>query len=130
MATTSTGLQASNNHHSILNDVTSSQAFSAPTAITKAPQIQLIKNKLSQTQQKTSTTSILYPVKMTVNNATSPSLFLLHVKDNSEIMAPSLFLLHVEDNSEVMAPSLFLLHVGDNSETMAPSQNMCQQCNK
>jgi hypothetical protein len=44
--TTSTGLQASNNHHPILNDVTSSQAFSATPAITKAPQIQFNKNKL------------------------------------------------------------------------------------
>jgi hypothetical protein len=47
MTTTSTGFQASNNRHSILNDVTSPQAFSATTAITKAPQIQFNKNKLT-----------------------------------------------------------------------------------
>jgi hypothetical protein len=119
--TTSTGLQASNNRHSILNDVTSSQAFFATTAITKAPQIQFNNNKLTQTQQKTRTTSILHPVKMTVNNATSPSLFLLCVKDNSEIIAPSLFLLCVKDNSETMAPSLFLLLIKDNSEILVSS---------
>jgi hypothetical protein len=45
--TTSTSLQVSNNHHSILNDITSPQAFTATTAIIKAPQIWFNKNKLT-----------------------------------------------------------------------------------
>jgi hypothetical protein len=100
--TPSTGLQASNNHHSSLNDVTAPQAFSTmsatktvtmtkvpavTTAITKVPQIQFNKNKLTRTQQKKSTTSILHPVKMMANNATSPSLLLFDVKDVSATMA-------------------------------------------
>ncbi len=91
------------------------------TAITKAPQIQFNKNKLTQTQQKTSITSILHAVKMTANKSTSPSLFLLGINDNSEIMAPSLLLLCIKDNLEIMAPSLCLLCVKDNSEIMTPS---------
>jgi hypothetical protein len=116
--TASTGFQADNDRHSSLKDVTATQAFSATTAtmtatmtkvpaittaITKAPQIQFNKNKLSQTQQKTSTTSILHPFKMTANNATSPSLFLLCVKDNSEILAPSLLLFDIKEVSAIMA---------------------------
>jgi hypothetical protein len=116
--TASTGLQADSDHHSSLNDVTAPQAFSAmtatmtatmtkvsalTTAITKVPQIQFNKNKPTQTQQKTSTTRILHPVKMTANNATSPSLFLLCVRDNSEIMAPSLRVFDIKDVSTIMA---------------------------
>jgi hypothetical protein len=58
---------------------------------------------------------------MTANNSNPPSLFLLHVEDNSEIMASSLLLLCIKDNSEIMDPSLYLLCVKDNSEIMAPS---------
>jgi hypothetical protein len=118
MSTASTGLQADKDHHSSLNGITAPQAFFATTstmtvtmtkvpaiatAITKAPQIQFNKNKLTQTQQKTSTISILHPVKMTFNNATSPSLFLLRVEDNSEIMAPSLLFFDVKEVSAIMA---------------------------
>jgi hypothetical protein len=138
--TASTGIQADNDRHSSLNDVTSPQAFSTmtttmtatmtkvpamTTAITEVPQIHFNKNKLTRTQQKTTTTSILHPVKMTANNATSPSLFLLCVEDNSEIIAPSLFLLRVKDNSAIMTethePSLLLLYVHGNQAIMISS---------
>ncbi len=38
-----------------------------------------------------------------VNNATSPSLFLLCVKDNSEIIAPTLLLLYVHDDPAIIS---------------------------
>ncbi len=79
MTTTSTGLQAYDDHHSSLNEVTARQAFSATTATTTA----------TMTQVPTTTTAItkatllkldkclLHLIKTTANNATMKSDSLL-----------------------------------------------------
>jgi hypothetical protein len=108
MTTTSTGLQAYDDHQSSLNDVTAPQAFSATTATTTA----------TMTQVPTTTTAItkvtllkldkcfLHPTKKTTNNATMKSDSLL-AQFNSAILtartnAQNLLLPSIQDNSAIM----------------------------
>jgi hypothetical protein len=79
---------------------TMTQFLATTTAITKVPQIQFNNNKPTQIQQKT--LSILHPVTMMANNATSRSLFLLCVKDNSKIKALSLLLFDIKGVPAIM----------------------------
>ncbi len=62
----------------------------------------------------------MQPVAWAHTDATPISLLLFHVKDGTVITTathePSLFLLCVKDNSEIMTLSLFLLCIEDNSE--------------
>jgi hypothetical protein len=89
MSTASTGLQAGNDHHSSLNDVTAPQAFSAMTAtmtatMTKVPAITtaITKAKLLKLD-----TCFLHPAKTDANNATIQSeSLLLHAQIASAIM--------------------------------------------
>jgi hypothetical protein len=71
MATTSTGLQASNRHHPSLNDVTCPQAFYALTAITTATmtQVPAITTAITKATLKLDK-CFLHPTKTGANNAT------------------------------------------------------------
>ncbi len=127
MTITSTGLQTSYNCHSILNDVTETsiwhQAFD--NTLSRQP-IMNISNKTSvPALNALLTSSYLHAAggMMAHTDATPTSLLLFHVKDGTVIMTasnePSLFLLCVKDNSEIMAPSLLLFDIKDVSTIMA-----------
>ncbi len=108
MTTTSTGLQADNDCHSSLNDVTALQAFPATTATMTA----------TMTQVPTMTTAItkatiklvkcfLHPSKTGANNATAKSEnLLLHAQIGSAITAAlnaqNLLLLSIREDSAIM----------------------------
>jgi hypothetical protein len=107
--TTSTGLQASNNRHSSLNEVTAPQAFSAMTTtmtvtMTKVPAITTAITKATIKLVE----CFLHPAKTGANNATNKSeSLLLHALFGSAITTarihtPSLLLLYLHDNSAIM----------------------------
>jgi len=112
--TTSTGLQASNNPHSILNDVTSPQALSATTATMTATMTQVHTiATISQVHARATATMkakllkldecFMHPTKTGAYNATVKSeSLLLHAQSGSAITmalnAQNLFLLSVQDN--------------------------------
>ncbi len=130
MTATSTGLQADNDRHSILNDVTETsiwhQAFD--NTLSHCP----IKNVSNITSVPALngllTSSYLHPAAsgMTAHiDATPTSLLLLHVKDVPVITAtihdPSLLLPLYQDNSAIMmttCANLLLLSVHDDSAIM------------
>jgi hypothetical protein len=101
----STGLQADNHHHSILNDVTSPQAFSALTATltattTQVPAITTAITKVTIKLDK----CFLHSAKTGANNATIKSgRLLLHAQVGSTIATALntqiVLLLSVRDNS-------------------------------
>jgi hypothetical protein len=126
----STGLQADNDHRSILNDVTSSQAVSAVTAtstaiMTQVPTITTAITKVTIKLDK----CFLHLVKTGANNTTNKSeSFLLHALFGSAITTArihtsSLLLLYVHDNPEIMtalnAQNLLLFFVHNNPATQA-----------
>jgi hypothetical protein len=69
---TSTGLQADNDRHSTLNDITNPQAFSALTATTTATMIQVPAKTtaIMKAIQNTLDECFLHPAKSSTNNAT------------------------------------------------------------
>jgi hypothetical protein len=118
MTTASPGLQADNDCHSSLNDVTAPQAFPATTATMT----------VTMTQVPTMTTAItkatiklvkcfLHSAKSAANHATPRNLLLFFVQNDSAIMIPSL-LLHVQNGSAIMtvliAQNLLLFFVQNN----------------
>jgi hypothetical protein len=78
--TTSTGLQAYNDHHSSLNDVTAPQAFSTTAAIMTSTmtQVPAITTSITKATLLKLDKCLLHPTKTSANNATikSESLFL------------------------------------------------------
>ncbi len=108
MTTTSTGLQADNDRHSSLNDITAPQAFPATTATMTATMTQV---PAMTTAIKKATVKhvecFLHPAKTGANNATVKNeSLLLHAKIGSAIMAAlnakNLLLLSVRDDSAIM----------------------------
>ncbi len=108
--TASTGLQAYNDHHSSLNDVTAPQAYSATTATTNATMIQVPEITTAVTKAKPLKLDVcfLHSVKTGANNATIKSeSLLLHAQFGSAISTTrihvqNLLLLSVQDNSAIM----------------------------
>jgi hypothetical protein len=114
---TSTRLMIYNDsHQTSLNDVTTvhvstitatmtatmTQVSTTRSATTKAPQLKLNKCRATEAQHKTMSPSILNPANMMAYHAIPRSLFLLCIKDSSEITAPHLLLFKVEDAHAIM----------------------------
>ncbi len=129
--TTSTGLQAYNDHHSSFNDVTAPQAFFAITAtatvtLTEVPAVTaaIIKATLLKLDL-----SFLHPAKATVKNAAIKSeSLLLHAQFGSAITAArihaqNLLLTSVRDNSAIMMAT----HAGYSLRLIVGSSTMGAQ---
>jgi hypothetical protein len=108
MTTASTGLQADNDRHSSLNDVTAPQVFPATTATMTATmtQVSAITAAITKATLKL-VKCFLHPAKSSTNNATihDPSLLLPLYCNNSAIMTAThtnLLLLSVRDKSAIM----------------------------
>jgi hypothetical protein len=127
---TSTGLQASNNCHSSLNEVTAPQAFFAMAAtrtatMTKVPAMTTAITKATIKLIE----CFLHPAKTGANNATNKSeSLLLHALFGSAITTarihtPSLLLLYVHDNLAIMTAlntqNLLLFFVQNNPASQA-----------
>jgi hypothetical protein len=127
MTTTSTGLQADNDCHSILNDVTETsirhQAFD--NTLSRQPIMNISNITSVPALNALLTSSYLHPAggMRAHTDATPTSLLLFYTKDGTVITTathkPSLFLLCIEDNSEIIAPSLLLVDIKDVSAIMA-----------
>jgi hypothetical protein len=123
---TSTGL-ASYNCHLILNDITDSfiwhQAFDNTLSCRTIMYVLNITSVPALNALLTSSYLHAASGMMAHNDATPTSLLLFQVKDGTVIKTathdPSLFLLCVKDNSEIMAPSLLLFDVKEASAIMA-----------
>ena len=118
MTTTSTGLQADNDHHSSLNDVTAPQAFPAMTATMTATMTQVLAKTtaIMKAIQNKLVKCFLHPAKSSANNPTNKSESpLLHALFGSAILTarihtPSLLLPLCQDNSaSTMATHAYLL---------------------
>ena len=124
---TSTGLQVSYNRHSNLNDVTETSIWHQPfdNTFSCCPTMNISNITSVSALNALLTLSNLHAVcgMMAHTDATPTSILLIHMKDGTVITTanhkPRLFLLPVKENSEIMTPSLFLLCVKDNSEIMA-----------
>ncbi len=128
--TTSTGLQASNNRHSSLNDITEPQAFPAMTATMTATmtQVPAITTAIIKVTIKL-VECFLHPTKTGANNATNKSESpLLHALFGSAITTarihtPSLLLFYIHDNPAIMtalnAQNLLLFFVQNDPASQA-----------
>jgi hypothetical protein len=128
--TSSTGLQASNNHHSSLNDVTAPQVFSATTATmtTTMTQVPTITTAITKATIKL-VECFLHPAKTGANNTTNKSESpLLHALFGSAITTarihtPSLLLFYVHDDPAIMtvlnAQNLLLFYVQNDPASQA-----------
>ncbi len=110
MTTTSTGLQAYNDHHSSLNDIAAPQAFSATTAITTVTmtQVPIVTTAIMKGTLFKLDKCFLHPAKTNANNTTIKSeSLLLHAQLGSAITAArihaqNLLLPSIQDNSTIM----------------------------
>jgi hypothetical protein len=100
--TTSTGLQAYNDHHSSLIDVTAHQAFSATTVKTIATmtQVPATTTAITKTTLLKLDKFFLHPAKMMANNAITKSLLLPRDYECTIIMTNLLLPLR-QDNSAI-----------------------------
>jgi hypothetical protein len=126
--TASTGLQAYNDHHSSLNDVTAPQAYSTMTATTTLPmtEVPAITTAITKVIQNKLDVCILHPANMTAHNATLKSL-LLHAKIGSAITTTlnmqNLLLPSIQDNSLIMMAT----HASNSLQLIVKSFSMGSQ---